>query len=78
MKLSKTHIPGLIRVVVLFCVLGSFAWEILERLVAVAGLELSLAVGPYGVDLGVIAVYISPNPGLILGAGIGVLVFRNL
>ena len=57
---------------------GSLAWELLERILAAFGSELQLGVGPVGFDLSVLAVSLVVNPGTLLGALGGVLLFRIL
>jgi hypothetical protein len=57
---------------------GSLAWELLERILAAFGPELQLGVGPVGFDLSVLAVSLVVNPGTLLGALGGVLLFRVL
>jgi hypothetical protein len=57
---------------------GSLAWELLERILATFGSELQLGVGPVGFDLSVLAVSLVVNPGTLLGALGGVLLFRIL
>jgi len=57
---------------------GSLAWELLERVLAAFGSELHLGVGPVGFDLSVLAVSLVINPGTLLGALGGVLLFRIL
>ena len=59
-------------------VLGSIAWEVAERLLAAAGLELNLSVGPIGFDLQVLAMHVEANPGTVLGAVGGWLLLRAL
>ncbi len=59
-------------------VFGSIAWEIVERLLAVAGTELDLTVGRLGFDLQVIAFHIEANPGTLLCALGGWLLVRAL
>lgn len=40
------------------------------------GLESPLTLGPIGFDIAVLAVWLSVNPGSILGAALGYLFFR--
>ena len=78
MKLTKKHTGSFVAVVLLGLAIGSFAWEILERIVSYAGADLSLSVGPIGFDLDVLAVWLRVNPGSFLGTLGAVLVFRRL
>jgi hypothetical protein len=57
---------------------GSLTWELLERLLAAFGTELRLGVGPVGFDLSVLAVSLVVNPGTLLGALGGLVLFRML
>ena len=41
------------------------------------GLESPLTLGPIGFDLSVLAVWLSINPGSVLGAVLGYLLFRS-
>ena len=57
---------------------GGLAWELLERVLAAFGLDLRLGVGPVGFDLSVLAVSLVVNPGTLLGALGGIVLFRIL
>ncbi len=57
---------------------GGLAWELLERVLATLGYDLHLGVGPVGFDLSVLAVSLVVNPGTLLGALGGLVVFRVL
>ncbi len=76
MKLKASTIAG----VTLLCVMvGTLTWEILERLATFAfGDGPTLTVGPYGFDLGVLAVWVRLNPGSILSVPGAVLLLRRL
>ena len=80
MTLNKKNLPALVLFVLLGLLVGSLAWEVLERIVRVLGLELSLTVEePIRLfDLYVLAVSLRANPGTVLGALAGVLLFRRL
>ncbi|MBN2351833.1 MAG: hypothetical protein JXD23_04620 [Spirochaetales bacterium] len=55
---------------------GSLAWEIVERIVNVAGNALSLSLAaPLSVDLHVIALSFRPNIGTLSGAAAGIVLF---
>lgn len=68
----------LLLLVLLGLFIGTIAWEILERLLQISGINLNLKVGPFGFDLSVLALYIKLNPGSILGAGGGFYLFTTL
>jgi hypothetical protein len=78
MKLIKKNAGLFVLLFMLGLVTGTFAWEIFERILSLAGSNLSLSVGPFGFDLGVIAVYLKINPGSLLGAAAGVFLFFRL
>jgi hypothetical protein len=56
--------------------IGSLAWEVLERILAEAGVELALGVGPVGFDLSVLKMSVKVNPGTLLGVLGSVVLFR--
>jgi hypothetical protein len=55
---------------------GGLAWELLERILSAFGYDLRLGVGPVGFDLSVLAVSLVVNPGTLLGAVVGIVLFR--
>jgi hypothetical protein len=57
---------------------GGLAWELAERILSQFGLPLHVGVGPVGFDLSVLAVSLTFNPGTLLGAVGGVVLFRLL
>jgi len=75
MKLTKKNAGLFALLFTLGLVTGTFAWEILERILALAGAPLDLSVGPLGFDLDVISIYLKVNPGSLLGAVAGVFLF---
>jgi len=56
--------------------IGTLAWEVLERILLQVGIELSLGIGPVGFDLSVLSVYIRINPGTFIGLLCGIFLFR--
>ena len=78
MKLTTKTLGSFLLFLLLGLVIGSVAWEIVERLINAAGLSLSLSIGPVGFDLRVLAVWIRLNPGSLLGAAGGIILWRNL
>jgi len=58
--------------------IGSLAWEVLERILARFGVQPGLSLGPIGFDLDVLAFSLVLNPGTILGALGGLLLFHFL
>jgi hypothetical protein len=78
MKTSKKNLRGAAFLIILGLVLGTLGWELLERVLSYGGIDLHLAVGPVGFDIGVLAVKLLINPGSFLGAAAGFLVFRRL
>lgn len=78
MKLSAKNLPLLVRVLALCMLIGTLAWELVERLLLLAGVELDLSVGPVGFDIEVIVLSVMANPGTVLAIVAGALLFRKL
>jgi len=78
MKLTTKNLPVLMRLLVLCIVIGTLAWELLERLLELAGVQLDLTVGPVGFDIEVLAVSVMANPGTLFGIIPAVVLFRKL
>lgn len=78
MKLTSKTRGTLFLFLFLSLMAGTLAWEVVERVIAAAGSNLSLSVGPYGFDLGVFALWIRVNPGSIAGILTGYLLFRRV
>ena len=51
--------------------IGTFSWDILERVLAVASVPVDLRVGPLGFDTGVLSVRLMLNPGSLVGLYLG-------
>jgi len=62
---SKSTVP--FSYLVLGMIIGTLAWEIIERLLLLVSIELDLSVGPVGFDVEVLAIWLSFNPGSLLG-----------
>ena len=75
MKFTKKNSSLFVLLFLMGLVTGSLAWELLERIIGLAGGSLDLGVGPVGLDLDVLAIYIKINPGSLLGAAAGVFFF---
>jgi len=78
MNLNGKNRSALWMILLLAAVNGSLFWEVVERSLAQLGVELSLAVGPVGIDLSVISVRLLVNPGTFIGLLAGVYLFRSL
>ena len=78
MKLTSKNRPVFARVLALSLIVGTLAWELIERIVGIAGGGLDLSVGPVGFDAGVLAVSVMVNPGTLLGIIPAVILFRRL
>ena len=78
MKLSAKTLPVLGRLALLSMVVGTLAWEIVERALALAGVPLSIGVGPVGFDIRVLTVALIVNPGTIAGLVTAVVLFRKV
>lgn len=57
-------------------IVGSLAWEILERLLAQIQLRPGLAIGPFGMDLSVFRFDVKLNPGSFAGIWLGAFLFK--
>jgi hypothetical protein len=78
MKLSGRTRSTFLLFLLLGVLIGSLAWEVLDRVLARFGLDLGMSLGPVGFDLAVLAVSLVVNPGTVLGALGGALLFRLL
>ena len=80
MKLSQRSLGTLVLLVLLGVLIGSLAWELLERLLRLLGVDFALTLQePLRLfDLYVVALSLRANPGTVLGALGGILVFRRL
>jgi len=78
MKITNKNLNKFIGFLILFCVAGTLAWELLEVIINTAGLTLHLTAGPVGFDINVISFYITANPGTLLGLGAGWLLFKRI
>lgn len=78
MKLRSKNRGPLGLLLVLGALIGSLAWEVLERLLALLGREVALSIGPLGFDLVVVSVSLLVNPGTILGLLGGILIFTTI
>ncbi|MFP4642750.1 MAG: hypothetical protein ACLFM0_00190 [Spirochaetales bacterium] len=71
MKLSSRTVPTFFTLLLLGMIIGTFSWEILERLLSIASVPLDLRVGPVGFDTGVLSVRLMLNPGSLAGLYFG-------
>ena len=71
MKLSNRTASTFFALLLLGTLIGTFSWEILERLLAIASVPLDLRVGPLGFDTGVLSVRLMLNPGSFVGLYFG-------
>ncbi|MFW5742887.1 MAG: hypothetical protein ACOCY8_06625 [Spirochaetota bacterium] len=78
MKLTAKNLPMFLRILVLCLVIGTLAWELVERLLELAGVALDLSVGPVGFDIEVVALSVMANPGTLIAIVPAVLLFRKL
>lgn len=76
MKLNRGSRPTFLLFLGLGLLIGSLAWEVLERVLEQGGVELALGVGPVGFDLHVLALSVMVNPGTLVGALGAVVLFR--
>lgn len=78
MKYSRKNRPILLKMLLLGGLIGTFAWDLLERIAHIAEVPLHIAVGPVGFDLHVISFYLYLNPGTLFGIIAAVILFRRL
>jgi hypothetical protein len=78
MKLTKKNSGLFALLIFLGLLIGTFSWEILERILLTAGAPIDLSAGPIGFDLDVISLFIKVNPGSLVGAAAGVVFFFRL
>ena len=80
MTLNKKNVPVFLLVIVLGVVIGSFGWEIIERALSSWGVEFGFTLRePITLfDLYVISVSLRANLGTVLGALVGVVVYRMI
>jgi hypothetical protein len=80
MKLSKKTLGTFVGLLLLGALIGSLAWEILERILRALGSELTLTMEtPLQLfDLYVVALAVRANPGTIVGAAAGAVLFGRV
>ena len=80
MKLNKKNLGTLIALLLLGALVGSLAWELLERLVRATGTDFSLTMDKalQLFDLYVLAVSFRANPGTIAGLAGGAVLFSRV
>jgi len=78
MKLSGKTVSSFLMLATLGAIVGSLAWELVERIASSMGFRIELSVGPIGFDLHVVALHFLVNPGTFLGLLGGFLIFRFL
>lgn len=78
MKVTNKNLNKFISFLVLFCIAGTLGWELLETILNMAGLNLNLTSGPVGFDIDVLSLYISANPGTLLGLAAGYFLFNRI
>jgi hypothetical protein len=78
MKLSSRNRSTFLVFLGLGFLIGSLAWEVLERILLAMDIELALGIGPVGFDLSVIKLFVEVNPGTCVGVLGGIILFRLL
>ena len=76
MKLSKKNRFTFLSFLGLGFLIGTLAWEVLERILLQVGIELALGIGPVGFDLSVLSFFVKINPGTFIGILGGIFLFR--
>ncbi len=76
MVINRKSLAAFFGLLLLGAIIGSLAWEIVERVVNVSGTPLSLSLSsPLSFDLHVVAMSFRPNIGTFLGAVAGIVLF---
>jgi hypothetical protein len=78
MKLTAKNLPVFLRILVLCLIVGTLAWELVERILLLMGIGVDLTVGPVGFDIEVIVFSIMANPGTLLGIVPAIALFRRM
>ena len=78
MKSSARNRPLLVRIEIAGLLVGTLAWELLERTAQRFGLSFSFHAGPVGFDVEVLRVELLVNPGTFLGLLGAYIIFRRL
>ena len=78
MKYTKRNRPVFLKVLLLAVLIGTFAWDLLERVLQLMDIPVHLALGPIGFDAHVISCYLYLNPGTLFGIIGAVILFRRL
>ncbi len=76
MVFNRKSIAPFFGLMLLGALIGSLAWEVVERIVNAAGTSLTLSLAsPISIDLHVVALSFRPNIGTLLGAVAGIVLF---
>jgi len=78
MKLTRKNTISMVCFLLLWLLIGSLAWELLERLLSSGGIVMFSSTLKLGFDLSVISFYFKINPGSFFGLLFGVLLFKIL
>jgi hypothetical protein len=78
MKLSARTLSSMLLLCLVGMVVGTLAWEVVERILGRVGVALDLSIGPVGFDLAVVAVQLRANPGSFIGLAAAALLARSL
>lgn len=78
MKLTKKNSAPFAWIILLGLTSGTLVWELLERILSLVGVDFTLTAGPVGFDIGVLSVFLTVNPGSILGIAGGIVLFKRL
>jgi hypothetical protein len=78
MKVTNKNLGKFIGFLVMFSVMTTLCWELLEVIIGLTGGDFSLTAGPVGFDIGVLSVFIKINPGTPAGFAAGWLLFKRI
>ncbi|MAG13109.1 MAG: hypothetical protein CMN78_00750 [Spirochaetales bacterium] len=78
MKLTKKHGGLFVLLIFIGFIVGSLAWEVVERIVVLAGGSFELKAGPVVLDLGAVFLSVEVNPGTLFGICLGLFLFSRI
>ncbi len=78
MKLNSKTKGSFFALLLLGIFTGTLFWELSELLLGYFGVEIDLTIGPAGVNLDFLQVYVKLNPGSLFGLIFGILLFRRI
>lgn len=78
MKFSRKNLRIFSLFLFLGAVIGTLAFDIIEKIITLFWANFSFSTGAIGFDISLISFYMKLNPGTLLGTAAGYSVFRRL